>query len=188
MIIRLRQPDDFIIENEHWESFEQYEKQMQDHGINPYLLSRVTFRNCIFSAVFYHNRPWEFRDCLFEMCRIEHADFSYAHVIRTHFHATTFTDADWRGAIIEGGPRDDLLYGDYPFHLLRIGPIGSRADTLQVQYFPVTPSPVVIRTGCFRGDWATFTEAIRQKPQHDPARKEYEAALPYIQNWIRMME
>lgn len=181
-------PYELTIANKHWKTFEEYFKDLESYGVHVYSPRRVLFRECVFEGVFQSPQIWEFRDCLFEYCFIQNANFSYAHFERTSFRATVFREVEWREAIIQDPAPSDIASGVYPFHLLRIGPIGSRADTLQVQYFPVTPSPVVIRTGCFRGDWATFTEAIRQKPQHDPARKEYEAALPYIQNWIRMME
>ena len=113
------------------------------------------------------------------------ADITGADLTRANLTGANLYGADLYEANLTGANGDKLtLVGDRP--LLTIGPIGSRADCLQIF---ITDQGVRLSTGCFQlGTVEAFREALSQTHGDNVHAQEYEAALALVEMHTKLWD
>jgi hypothetical protein len=136
----------------------------------------VSAKRCsFFSADFRHADLWG--------ANFDHSDLSGAQMRGARFGAKAFVHADIGLANFSGARLEHVFFGapktlveDRP--VLKIGPIGSRHDTLMAFF---TVDGAYLSTGCFFGTAKDFAKAVNAEHAHDSkTRSEYRAALYLI--------
>ena len=91
--------------------------------------------------------------------------------------------ADLRYANLRGA---DLQYADlqYAEGLLRIGPLGSRGDWLDVTY---DGDGLLFTTGCrYQVSAAEFTKAVKKTHDDNEYARQYKAAIAFAKAWYKI--
>jgi uncharacterized protein YjbI with pentapeptide repeats len=114
--------------------------------------------------------------CVADLCG---ADLYGANLRGADLYGADLRGADLRGADLYGA---DLRGADLPdsFHILQLGPIGSRQDYLIAT---VIDGTLTITTGCFTGTLEQFAAAVAKKHGENRHAKDYNAAIKMIGEW-----
>ena len=104
------------------------------------------------------------------------ADLNGADLSGANLYGASLRGADLSGADLRGANGEKLtLVGVRP--LLRIGPLGSRNDTLDAW---LTDKGIYVRAGCFWNTLPQFVKAVKATHKTNLHAKEYAAAIALI--------
>jgi hypothetical protein len=156
------------------------------------LFSNAVVRGCHFTNCHFDNTSFRQVDLTatrFDTCKFDLTNFAYARMYGTHIERSTMYWIDFKSADLTNAV---LRYTD--LHrtcleatkgVLRIGPIGSRGDSLWViMHTAELPEKLMFKTGCFWGPLEQLQEEVdNQYAPDDQHYLEYKAAIEMALAW-----